>query len=85
MARIVTELYPLRDTDEAPGDLSHVVSDTSLDSMAEEKEQSMFGKITEIDILEKTEYKSIILISRQIAKRYFLMSVHSVCLSIRTA
>ena len=44
MARIITEVYPLKDTEE-PHDLSHVVSEVSEDSMAEEKEKSMFGKI----------------------------------------
>lgn len=47
MARIITEVYPLKDTEE-PQDLSHVVSETSEDSMAEEKEKSMFGKYLEI-------------------------------------
>ncbi|XP_053401553.1 protein TALPID3-like isoform X2 [Mercenaria mercenaria] len=41
MARIITEVYSLKDTEE-PHDLSHVVSETSEDSMAEEKEKSMF-------------------------------------------
>ena len=41
MARIITEMYPLKDKEE-PAELSHVVSETSEDSMAEEKEQSMF-------------------------------------------
>ena len=34
-------MYPLKDKEE-PAELSHVVSETSEDSMAEEKEQSMF-------------------------------------------
>ncbi|KAL4237536.1 hypothetical protein ACF0H5_002250 [Mactra antiquata] len=41
MARIITEVYPLKDV-EPPGDISHVVSEISEDSMAEEKEKSMF-------------------------------------------
>ncbi|XP_052275900.1 TALPID3 protein-like isoform X2 [Dreissena polymorpha] len=41
MARIITEVYPLREHDE-PAEISHVVSETSEDSMAEEKEKSMF-------------------------------------------
>lgn len=43
MARIITEMYPLKDTDE-PEDISHVVSEVSEDSMAEEKERSVFGR-----------------------------------------
>lgn len=41
MARIIAEVYPLKETEE-PQDLSHVVSEASEDSMAEEKEKSMF-------------------------------------------
>ncbi len=43
MARIITEVYPL-ETDDKPDELSHVVSEGSDDSMAEEREKSMFGK-----------------------------------------
>ena len=42
MARIITEVYPLPEREE-PADISHVVSEGSEDSMAEDKEQSMFG------------------------------------------
>jgi len=45
MARIITEIYPLRDN-EQPAEISHLVSEDSEDSMAEEKEQSMFGKLS---------------------------------------
>ncbi|XP_052767112.1 protein TALPID3-like isoform X2 [Mya arenaria] len=42
MARIISEVYPLRDAEEPPAELSHVVSEGSEDSMAEEREKSMF-------------------------------------------
>lgn len=41
MARIISEVYPLKDTEE-PHEISHVVSESSEDSMAEEREKSMF-------------------------------------------
>ena len=43
MARIITEIYPLPEREE-PADVSHIVSEGSEDSIAEDKEQSIFGK-----------------------------------------
>ena len=45
MARVISEVYPL-ETDDRPQDLSHVVSEGSEDSMAEERDKSMFGRQT---------------------------------------
>ena len=42
MARIITEIYPIPEREE-PADVSHIVSEGSEESFAEDKEQSMFG------------------------------------------
>ena len=42
MARIITEIYPIPEREE-PADVSHIVSEGSEESIAEDKEQSMFG------------------------------------------
>lgn len=60
MARIITEMYPLRDVEEPPGDISHVVSEESEDSMAEEKEKSMFGKCVCLCVWDGGEYEFMI-------------------------
>ena len=44
MARIITEIYPIAEREE-PADVSHIVSEGSEDSIAEDKEQSIFGKL----------------------------------------
>ncbi|KAL3874047.1 hypothetical protein ACJMK2_037111, partial [Sinanodonta woodiana] len=41
MAQIITELFPLRQHEEPP-EISHVVSEESEESMAEDKEEAMF-------------------------------------------
>lgn len=42
MARIITEVYPLPEREE-PAEISHVVSEESEESYAEDKQQAMFG------------------------------------------
>ena len=44
MARIITEIYPIPEREE-PADVSHIVSEGSEESIAEDKEQSIFGKL----------------------------------------
>ena len=44
MARIVTEIYPLPERAE-PAEISHVVSEGSEESYAEDRAESMFGML----------------------------------------
>ena len=50
MARIISEVYPLRDVPEPPGDVSHVLSEVSDDSQAEERDKAMFGKTLRVAV-----------------------------------